>query len=283
MKLKNDGFTIVEIIIALTILSFMVIGIYTVVDNNIKTKETVLTEDQAYLQAYNALFRFEQDFTQIWSPLYYSVIDGAGTKKEGDGRNDDDPFTGEFSKNLYIPREAFPKSNRLGHPIPLIKQEEKSELIFLTTSNRRRFEGQKQSHFQWVRYSLGKDEDKEDFVFQRQTLPSDLFREQIDWSKIQPQPLLRNVKSLKFEFWNKSSEKWVDALKDIPAEKQLAPDIIRVVLERFSPGLGEQTIIRVFRPLWPNFDVKEDNKLWLQAQKPKKDDKNKGGKSFDEE
>ena len=84
-------------------------------------------------------------------------------------------------------------------------------------------QAQKQSNFAWVQYSLETDdsEDKADIeeepksklVLVRKFLSSQIYKsEDIQWEDIKSQILLRNISSLKYEFWNLDSEKWVENL-----------------------------------------------------------------------
>ena len=68
----TKGFSLVEVMISLVLLSFLMMGTYVMVDNSQRTKETVSTEDRAMLQVQMAFNRLEADFSQIYSPAYFA-------------------------------------------------------------------------------------------------------------------------------------------------------------------------------------------------------------------
>ena len=69
----QGGFTLIEILIAITILAFLMVGVYTIVSNSVDTKDRVLSEDKSYVQVMRALDRLQSDVAQLWSPLYCSA------------------------------------------------------------------------------------------------------------------------------------------------------------------------------------------------------------------
>ena len=68
----NAGFTLVEVLIAITILSFISFSTYKMVDSNTDTKERVVKEDQVTIQGLTAIGRLDSDFSQIYNPLYFN-------------------------------------------------------------------------------------------------------------------------------------------------------------------------------------------------------------------
>tara|TARA_Y100000591_G_C21808947_1_gene686710 strand:- start:1177 stop:1680 length:504 start_codon:yes stop_codon:yes gene_type:complete len=163
----------------------------------------------------------------------------------------------------------FPRESSDGLPIPLIDDDK--GFAFLTSSNKRKFENVKQSQYAWVRYSLrnitlkSDDEDIEalkgaaPYELIRTYIPDDIYREDIDWSKIKPQILLRFVKSLKFEFWDSKREKYVENLRDLNDPKATNLRSIKVTVKWVNKRNQEKIATRVTRPLWPIFDTKKDD------------------------
>lgn len=265
-KDRTEGFTLIEILVAITILSFMMISVYTIIDNNIITKETVVAEDREFLQSYTALYRIDQDITQMYSPYYYSW-----SQIKKDPNNRQSSFGGGYgssnlaANNRFIPSQYFPKANYKSQPVPLVAQEEKSNLSFMTMANRRYLEGQKQSRFAWVEYSLQADEREASqipeggsSVLVRKQISESVFDPNLDFSKVKPQILLRGIKELAFEFWSRKDIKWVDNIRLLPPEERDAIRAVRVILTWIDQNNNERTTIRVFRPLWPYFDAVKD-------------------------
>jgi len=71
-KVDNQaGFTLLEVLIAITILSLLMVSIYSVIENSTTTKDRIITEDRDKMQLEMAFARIETDLEYIYSPLYY--------------------------------------------------------------------------------------------------------------------------------------------------------------------------------------------------------------------
>lgn len=96
-------------------------------------------------------------------------------------------------------------------------------------------------------------------------MPHDVFhKEDILWEDVKSQILLRNVDSLKFEFWNPKTRKWVDNLDLIEQGNHLFRGV-KILLNWIDPDGIKVEIIRVFRPLFPNFKPEDMYKLELES------------------
>ena len=256
---EEKGFTLIEILVAITILSFMMVSIYTVVDNNINTKEIVISEDRQFLQMYTAMHRLNEDISQIYSPLYYSSIE---IKKPGTDQNPNLEYSDNIANNnRFISSPLFPRANVLNQPIPIIEQETKNSLMFMTSSNKRFIEGQKQSRFSWVHYSLESDDRDEapaENMLVRRVVSENVFERNLDVPAVRPQVLLRGVKELRFEFWSRQDVKWVDNVRLLAPEERETIRAIRLTLTWVDSNKTERTTLRIFRPFWPYFDVVKD-------------------------
>jgi prepilin-type N-terminal cleavage/methylation domain-containing protein len=262
---NQDGFTLVEILVAITILSFMMVSIYTIVDNNIITKETVVKEDREFLQMYTATHRIEEDISQMWNPMYFS---SPPIQDRNQGPRNSDFGGGGFGgsdnlalNNRFIPSRLYPKANYRNIPIPLVEQIDKTTLMFMTTSNKRFIEGQKQSRYAWVEYSLiadDRDQPPAPNMLVRRVLSVNVFARDFDIKVLKPQVLLRGVKELIWEFWSRNDLKWVDNVRLLPVAERESIRAVRLTLTWVDEQGVERTTLRVFRPLWPYFDVVKD-------------------------
>ncbi|MBH46670.1 MAG: hypothetical protein CME71_00710 [Halobacteriovorax sp.] len=257
---SQDGFTLIEVLIAITILAFLMVGIYTIVTNSVETKDRVLTEDKSFVQALRALERLQSDVAQAWSPLYaHAKYNATAERARAQAQQI------EFKPSKFKATERFPFETVTKRAAPAVISEEKSEIIFFTASNRRKLQDSKQSRYAWVKHSLKKtdkvvsSEDNDasgEFEWVRTFQNSDLWEEQFNFDDTASQVLLRGVKSLEFFFWDQKSEKFVDRLRDSGE-----PDLLRVLKVKVTwldtDGI-EQVYERVMRPLWPSFDTKKD-------------------------
>lgn len=262
MKLNEKGFTLIEVMIAIVLLSFIVIAIIQITGGAQEQVDRTLIEDKQYLQIETAFSRFEWDFSQIYSPLYFSH----NLRKQ----EDDTEEALEAYDKLILPYSTgnnFKDLSYDGYPIPIVTFKDKNEITFFTTSNRRKLKNVKQSHFAWIRYELqtnrdvdtekvgisGIKENRAQGVWVRKVKSKDVFNnEQIDWDDIKSQVLLRNVESLKFEFWDQEKRKWVDNIRLIQNGDRIVRGI-RITLKWIGTAEEEQIHVRVFRPLFPSF------------------------------
>jgi len=261
-KIQNfeQGFTLVEILVALTLMSMIMISIYSIVSNNIDTKDRVTKEDRDFLQIYLAIDRIEKDLSLLYSPLYFDTLPNANP----DSGNNASPI----NESVPIPRggtnivnDFFPQVSSKGRLVPLFQRTDKSQIAFFTSSNRRFVEGQKESHFQWVRYTLDKSE--EDDVdgterLYRQTINQNIYDPTLDLDKARSFLLLKGVKSLVFEYWEPKRERWIDRYD---SQKDQPPKSIRLTLEWLGPDSAEdepEIFTRVIRPYFPKFNPTAD-------------------------
>lgn len=272
--MKNNsqaGFTLIEILIAITLLSFVMMGVVAITGGSIETKDRVLSEDEQYLQVETAMSRLEWDISQTYSPLYFSHEMKPQNLSESQG----DAYNQLIANYQNNNRFSFPSYDSL--PVPVFKFEDKNTLTFFTTSNRRKLKNIKQSHFAWVQYTVESDDNAQNDstsakgMLVRKFMPHDVFhKEDIVWEDVKSQILLRNVDSLKFEFWNPKTRKWVDNLDLIEQGNHLFRGV-KILLNWIDPDGIEVEIIRVFRPLFPNFKPEDMYKLELEND-PEKDE-----------
>jgi prepilin-type N-terminal cleavage/methylation domain-containing protein len=281
---KESGFTLLEILIAITLLAFITIGVVNITDNAAQTKERTTEVNENNLQIETAMSRFEWDFSQIYSPLYFSSVmnmnqnvgvDGqpiAGTQTNGTQSGAPsaqvNPQLQQYYEQLisrFERNEHFISVSKDGHPIPRFYAPEKSIFEFFTTSNRRKVENTKQSHFAWVRYSLADQEQTEEEEnnkdipkslksFVRYFTADDPYGDQrINVQEnqfVKAAVLLRNVEYLEFQFWDYQRRKWESNLRNIESGESLVRGVKLIITWYDSQG-AKRTSSRIFRTLWP--------------------------------
>ena len=240
--MREKGFSLVEVLVAIGILALMTLGVANLVESGHETRSSVIPEDREYLQAYMALSRLGSDIDQIWSPLYYST----------------EKHFRESERNAPLLNDFFPRASTKGHLIPIMAHDKALGLSFFTTSNRRKMEGEKQSRFAWVYYSLEQDEEREtsgekSYFLVRRLISTNLYTGDQEREGVRGHILMRGVKKLTFEFWDSRKKKWEERLRELPPRDQMAPRGIKVVLVWQDLTEQEYTHIKVFRPLWPPF------------------------------
>jgi prepilin-type N-terminal cleavage/methylation domain-containing protein len=259
---NNQGFTLLEVIIAITLLSLLMISVYSITNNSTTTIERVLKEDSELGQVETAMSRMNLDFSHIYSPLYFEMSKSQQKKfQDKKPRNDQQAFIDPtLSKN-------FPQRSANGHRIPAIFNDNKSTIAFFSSVNRKKIPNSKESNFAWIRYSLQSYERDEyldseikqgSYQIVRQMAPTDPYAPETYWNDVKPQVLMKSVDSLLFEFWNEKSQRFVDSIKQL--DNQFLIRAVKITIKRFDSNGTEELITRVYRPLWPYFNTMNDLK-----------------------
>lgn len=275
----QDGFSLLEVLIAITILGFITLAIIQFTDGSIDKSLTVTAEDAEYLQVETAMARLEWDISQIYSPLYFDIPMNPSNLTETEGQIYNQ-LADEYQSNANFTMVSYD-----GLPIPLFRRPEKSSLVLFTTSNRRKVANSKQSYFAWVKYEL-QDTPQEDIdaavdgavgftapapedskILVRKMFTNNVYtKREIEWDTVKSQILMRKVINLKFEFWNPKTKKWVENLDVIPSGANKI-HAVRVTLDYYDPDNIETKTVRIFRTLFPNFEP-EDKYKYLKPKKP---------------
>jgi len=291
---NNRGFTLIEILIAITILAFMTMGVVSITQNAADTMDRTTVLNKNNLQIETALSRFEWDFSQIYSPLYFSSVlnlssadqFGNSNDRDADGRDDNtgkqiapatpvSPQLQEYYQRLIQRFEQnlhFGSVSREGLPIPRFYSPDKTIFEFFTSSNRRKMENTKQSHFAWVRYSLGEALKRDDDEEKNAEIPPGLKTlvryfsadDPYDDKRIDPEDvehvkaavLLENVESLEFQYWNITSRKWETSLTSIAGGESLLRGV-RLLITWYDSTGYKRSISRIYRNHWP-MEVPQD-------------------------
>ena len=282
---NQRGFTLLEIIIAITLLAFITLGVVSITENAVITKERTTQINKNNLQIETALSRFEWDFLQIYSPLYFSkpftlnqnipVANSNPNQAEqpiGSILPNQNPIDQRMQSYYqqqavrFERNENFSFVDETGIPIPRFYSPEKNVFEFFTTSNRRKNENVKQSHFAWVRYALAEQERTVDDDERKDvTLPANLkslvryFSADDPYSEQRMNPedqgvkaavLLQNVESLEFQFWNFERRKWETNLKSIPNGEAVLRGV-KLIISWYDNNGSKRTMQRIFRNHWP--------------------------------
>ena len=265
---RPHGLTLIEILIAITILAFIMLSIVTVTNSSLDNKELVIGEDRELLQIETAFDRLNWDFSQIYTPLYHTQKFKIDRKKRRESRRKKNKL---FENPLYRGERRFKGPDFFGRPIPTIKQEGKEGIEFYTKAHRRRFENVHESEFAWVRYEFrpyrGEDEKKKGlFELVRYYSSKDIYDGDLDLRSLQGVVLLNNVSSYSFKFWDDRAKKWEESL-NLAMSKDSDGVLRGLKLEikwKRSGDQVEEFSSRALRTIWPHFAPKNLNKIKYQ-------------------
>lgn len=261
IKFKQDGFTLVEVLIAIVLLGFVTLYTYKMVDNATETKDQVLKEDQLIMQTLTALNRIDNDLSQIYTPLY-------SYNRTQPMQNADMQMQDSYTQTESSP--TFDGRTKNGLLIPQFISEEKSSIQFLTTANRRKIANSKESRYAWIKYSLQPSTDEEELKrggndLVRQILPTNVYGKDVTGILKDPQAeqaraqvIMTNIKNIEFTFWDERSKKYVTSLQELNENKNLIRSI-KMEMTWVDENNHEQIIRKTFRTLYPLFHTKQDD------------------------
>lgn len=280
MKVENNssGFTLIEVLISITILAVMMVYVLNILDSSTRMKETIVYEDREFLQVLTALERMGHDFSHIYSPLYFS-IEKINRNTKGLGIAGE-LFQDQNPTQAYRPTKQFPRVSQDDIPIPQIKNEQPNEIIFFTKSHRRKVYDAPTSSFNWVAYRLkdlpaSQDEFEEVHpdraetkMITRADLAHNPYKKEIDWesNQIKEHPLLKGVKDFEFSYWNQATQDYVNLLRQ-NSLNPLSPQLFRVTFTWVSKTGDQHDFERTFRPLWPKFNRQKERTELIEVMK----------------
>jgi prepilin-type N-terminal cleavage/methylation domain-containing protein len=286
---NQRGFSLLEILIAVALLGILSLGVVNITEDAANTKDRTQEVNENNLQIETAMSRIEWDFLQIYSPLYFSSVmnmnpnaqmntssstamssppPGQPPASSQVAASQVNPYLQQYYEQLiqrFERNEHFRAVSREGLPIPRFYAPERDVLEFFTSSNRRKLENQKQSHFGWVRYSLAPQEptEKEDTnpnipkslrslvrYYSADDPYSDKRLDIGDAEKIKPGVLLRNVEKLEFHYWDYQRRKWETSLRSIQDGESLIRGL-KVIVTWYDNFGTKRVTTRIFRTHWP--------------------------------
>jgi prepilin-type N-terminal cleavage/methylation domain-containing protein len=251
---NEQGFTLIEVLIAIMLLAFISLYTFKMIDNGTDTKDRVLAEDQKALQGLTAVARIDSDFEQIYSPLYaYSKNTPGVNANPGNAYQEDNNSRG------------FEGRAKNGALIPQFSSEDKSTLIFFSAANRRKVADAKEGRYAWIKYSLRRSEKTEeekksgaDNELVRQVISTNIYASNLNWDQARPQILMADVKSVEFSFWDERSKKFVSSILDLN-EYRNSIRSLKMEIVWVDENKNEQKITKIYRILYPYFNPKQDD------------------------
>lgn len=259
-KVNSSGFTLIEILVAIAILSFISIGVFQILDNTIDTQSSVTKEDKEFVQTQTGLRRLESDFERIYTPLYFDFPKVEETKeKERFAYNPEE-------QNPYNNHDNFDGVTSLGLPIPAIFYEKQKEIIFFTRTNTRKFQDSKVTSFQWVRYRMESSVEREGLSqLTRQSINKDIYSNNLSWQNSPIYTVVDGIKKFEFFLWDIEKKDWTDS---IPERGKYYGPLLKIKLIWIDQKENQNLVQKVFRIYFPNFDTLKDEELKRRAMYP---------------
>lgn len=272
-KNSQAGLTLIEILIATVILGIMMISVYQITSDSIDTRDLVIYEDRNLLQVERALERINLDFTEIYSPLYYSHIYRPPQGRQG-GRQGGRQDPRQRPAPKFLKSDKFQEISHHGRLVPTIESPSRESFIFMTSAHRRKLANTKESTYAWIRYSLRpmihEPEEKRREGNQRlvrQSLAQDIYSPDHYWEDAPEQTLLNHIRSFSIEYWNPSNQRWVSTI-DVLNENKYHLAMIKVNLEWIAADGETMNFERIFRHHWTPYDPASDEAIYREAMMP---------------
>lgn len=257
---RNHGFTLIELMIAMLVLSFISLGIYNATTETFKRRAETEEDGDFYNAIRLALDVIGRDVTSIYSPqaaaLPYGVGDALGPSGASGASGQPPP------QAAAQPQDFGPPLKFWGAPVndknvrPSRFQGEENKMTFVANTHARLYRDSRESELAKISYALEEQKNPEPGnpgkVLVKHEDP-DVFNEDDarDSETDVRYALLDIVKNVTFEYldgdkdvWNK---KWDTESSD---HKNKFPDIIKVTLEVYTPANTGNTftVVQQYRP-----------------------------------
>lgn len=261
---NQKGFSLLEVLIAIVILSFLMLSIFQIIDNSSASNYRIQNEDRALVQFESAMNIIQTDIEYMYTPLFFETnqkADEAAYKKAFLAEQGSTPSSYQVDDSYNEPVQLgdnFVEYSASNIPIPKFINENKTSIAFMTSAGRRLVKDTKQSNLYWVIYELRDNPEpinkEAPYILTRATVREDIYNPNLDLKEAKPHPILDNVKSLEFSFYNTESKKFVESTRLLDNDLN-TPRLIKIKVEIEGPEGDTLFANRVFRPLFPVVDT----------------------------
>jgi len=246
------GFTLLELLISIMILSFISLGVYQTTSSSFSLREDLEKDGDFYNSIRVALDIIGRDIAHMYSPQGSAFPGDIGKATIIDPAKPNEPKERSPYTDVIWPFWGG-AINAMGvRPARFLG--EATKMTFIANSNFRLFRDAPESDFIKVTYSY-----EEDTLAGRGTRAlfrrthTDVFTEREDSATEERYLLISRLKSLKFSFLDGEKDRWDMTPRWDTAEglyKDVYPAMIRVEIEVFTPNSDENTfsISQLYRP-----------------------------------
>jgi len=242
---SEAGFTLLEVLISIIVLSFISLGIYQATAETYKLREELLNESDFYNTIRLTMSILQRDVTLMYSPIVL-IPQASPSPLAGGFQPAPNPNARPSPSFLQTDPDLGQESDFWGpaldktgiRPSRFVGSDKK--ISFISSSHIRLYKDTPESEFAKVTYELVTDEfDPNSFMLVK-TESVDVFQmeDRKDQTK-RTYPLMHGIKTLKFRFYNKNKDNgtWEPAWDsvDTDEDKNIYPDIVEVNFEVYGP------------------------------------------------
>ncbi len=250
--LTAQGFTLIEVMISMTILAFISIGIFQAQTQTFRLRESLSAEAEFFNAVRLSMDILGRDISSIYSP---SLIRLAPQNK------DEAKEPSEILQRVMTSDAGHTSAFWLGATDesgirPSRFNGSTNKVSFVTLSHARIYRDSAESNFSKISYELARDDENTSgstYVLIR-TESANAFDDddRRDRKYQRRYPILRGIKKLTYRYWQKSRDRWDSSWDNDKEEyKEKFPDIIEATLEVEGPQRLSFEGVLKFRPEVP--------------------------------
>lgn len=239
---SNAGFTLIEILIAITLIAFMSFGIYQILGQTYALRDTLLGDGDFYSEIRLAMGILDRDVTALYYPTLSrrngTTPGPTPTPNPGPPTQQPVDLVALFGVTANDRSQYWgPIINKMGIRIPRFYGTPDT-LQFIGTSHVRVYQDSPESIYSKIRYEF------KDNALKKIERTSAFAMEETDRDAKREYPLLSSVTKLVFKYYKRDKDQWsANWDSERPETKDLFPDLIEVELElsRGNKENGEKT------------------------------------------
>jgi prepilin-type N-terminal cleavage/methylation domain-containing protein len=157
--MKNTkGFTLIEVLVSIFLLSMMAFSIIKITDQSTTTKIETIKEDNDFLRIYSALYTIQWDINHFYSPLFQQPrLQINKLAPNINSTEEERQSFSEFERNIvaqFRTNKRFSGYSDNGDLIPRLLKESNNTMTFLSNGYRRKNLNEKKSQLAWITYTL---------------------------------------------------------------------------------------------------------------------------------
>ena len=254
---RQSGFTLIEMIIAMTLLAFISVGTYSLTSSSFSLREKLEAENDFYNSIHTALYQLDRDFSMIYTPqlkampqaMSFADVLQPGLNAANTAGEMFDPGIATQFWGTNVNRFRIRLSRFTG---------EKDKVQFISNSHVRVYRDSRESEFAKIVYTMEDEpvdgsklntakaliryEDPVVFVDDGRRSETDI-----------RYALLQKIKSLKFEYLDGKTDRWADVWDtERPETKNRYPALIKVVVEIQQPPPAQEgntlSVTQIYKP-----------------------------------
>lgn len=281
MIASNKGFTLLEVLVSIALLSLIAFSIVRITQDSTTSKIEIINEDNDLLRIHTSVSAIEKDVHHFYSPLYqHPRINTQPLRPNANATEEERQAFSEFERDLY---SQFQNNRRFsGYAqnldlIPKVIKESNHTITFLSNGYQRKNLNENKSQFSWITYTL-EEPSSDDIEFLKEVHPEPDFKigknlvryidakdpfspEITNKDDLYPQVLMDQVINIEWSYWDRK-KKGFSLLENL-IDEHLPLSALKVKIEFYDLFNKEQVLEKI---LTTHYTEQEIQKLISKAQ-----------------